>query len=167
MDRVTVFFAALAAGTGALLWQRDGPAAVTGALGESAGLLVAVLPLVALAVIMAGYVQELLPQRLVQRWLGRESGLRGLLLATVAGALTPGGPFSAFPLVVGLHGIGASLPVCITYLTAWSVLGIQRMLVWELTFFGADFVLLRLLVSLPLPLVAGLASMALIRRGAS
>jgi hypothetical protein len=29
-------------------------------------------------------------------------------------------------------------------------------LIWELPFFGLDFVVLRLLVSLPLPLIAGL-----------
>lgn len=167
MDRVTLFFAALAAVTGAALWQRDGVGAVLAALGEGAGLLAAVLPLVAMAVLMAGYVQLLLPQRVVQRWLGQESGLRGLLLATAAGAVTPGGPFTAFPLVVGLRGVGASVPVCITYLTSWSVLGIQRVLVWELTFFGTEFVLLRLLVSLPLPLLAGLASLALTRRAAA
>jgi len=166
MDRITLFFAGLAAVTGGLLWQRDGNAAIMAALGEGAGLLVAVLPLVAMAVLMAGYVQALLPERVVQRWLGQESGLRGLLTATAAGALTPGGPFTAFPLVVGLHAVGASLPVCITYLTAWSVLGIQRLVVWELPFFGPEFVLLRVLVSLPLPLVAGLASLALTRRKA-
>lgn len=166
MDRITLFFTGLAGVTGALLWYRDGGPGVLAALGEGAGLLAAVVPLVAMAVLMAGYVHALLPERVVHRWLGQESGLRGLLTATAAGALTPGGPFTAFPLVVGLHAVGASLPVCITYLTAWSVLGIQRLVVWELPFFGPEFVLLRVLVSLPLPLVAGVASLALTRRQA-
>jgi hypothetical protein len=38
--------------------------------------------------------------------------------------------------------------------------------IWELPFLGHDFVLLRVLVSLPLPVVAGLLARALLRRQA-
>ena len=40
-------------------------------------------------------------------------------------------------------------------MTAWSVLAIHRTLSFELPLMGSRFVLLRLLVSLPLPLIAG------------
>ncbi len=155
---MTVFFVILGVVSGALLWYRQGPEAVTQALLSGGELIVLVVPLVIIAIVMAAYAQALLPRRVVEHWLGRRAGWRGLLIATGAGAITPGGPFMAFPLVVGLRAMGASLPVCITYLTAWSLLGIQRVLMWELPFFGLDFVLLRLLVSLPLPLLAGVAS---------
>lgn len=164
IDGITLFFAAVAVVAGITLWWQHGGDAVTAALGHAGGLLAAILPLVVLAVLMAAYVQRLLPLRLAERWLGDGSGMRGLILATAAGALTPGGPFSAFPLVVGLRGAGASMPVCITYLTAWSVLGIQRVLVWEIPFLGAHFAFLRLLVSIPLPLIAGMAATLAMRR---
>ncbi|RZU98228.1 hypothetical protein [Spiribacter vilamensis] len=155
---MTIFFAILAVVAGALLGYRQGFDAVTGALFSAGELMVLVVPLVIIAIVMAAYAQALLPRAVVERWLGRDAGWRGLFIAIAAGAITPGGPFMAFPLVVGLRSVGASFPVCITYLTAWSVLGIQRILIWELPFFGLDFVILRLAVSLPLPLIAGLAA---------
>jgi len=153
---MTLFFLLLALAAGAVLAYRQGPLAVIEALGGAVELMLIVLPLIVIAVLMAAYAQALIPRDLAERWLGRGAGLKGIGLATLAGTVTPGGPFMAFPLVLGLRGVGASLPICMTYLTAWSVLGIQRVLIWELPFFGLDFVALRLLVSLPLPLIAGL-----------
>ena len=155
---MSVFFAVLAVAAGALLAARQGPTAVMEALLSAGELIGLVIPLVIVAMVMAAYAQALLPREAVERWLGRDAGWRALFIAIAAGAITPGGPFMAFPLVVGLRAVGASVPVCITYLTAWSVLGIQRILIWELPFFGPEFVALRLLVSLPLPFIAGVAA---------
>lgn len=156
VDGMTILFLVIAVVSGALLWMFRGGGEVLLAVRDAGLLLLAVLPIVIMAVIMGAYVQKLVTPSLARRWVGTESGIRGLLLATVAGALTPGGPFAAFPLVVGLYHAGASLTVCVTYVTAWGVLGVQRVLVWEIAFFGIDFVLLRFLVSLPLPFLAGL-----------
>lgn len=152
---MTAFFVLLALAAGAALAQRQGTDAVIEALVAAGELMVLVLPLVVVAIVMAAYAQALLPRQRIEQWLGRDAGWRGLFIAMGAGIITPGGPFMAFPLVVGLRAVGASAPVCITFLTAWSVLGIQRVLIWELPFFGVEFVLLRLAVSLPLPLIAG------------
>jgi uncharacterized membrane protein YraQ (UPF0718 family) len=164
VDRMTIVFLALAAIGGTILWLRRGGDAVATVIADGAGLLALVLPVVALAVIVAAYVQRLLPDELVERWLGGSSGVRGLALGTAAGALTPGGPFAAFPVVLGLFRAGASRPVCIAYLTSWSVLGLQRMLVWELPFFGVEFALLRWLASLPLPFIAGALTASVLDR---
>ena len=43
---------------------------------------------------------------------------------------------------------------------SWTLLGYARALVWELPFFGVDFVTWRVIVSLPLPILAGLAARA-------
>ena len=49
------------------------------------------------------------------------------------------------------------------------LLGYTRALVWELPFFGVDFVLWRMLVALPFPVLAGLMARGLVailaRRG--
>jgi hypothetical protein len=41
---------------------------------------------------------------------------------------------------------------------SWTLLGYTRAIVWELPFFGADFVMWRVIFSLPLPILAGLAA---------
>jgi hypothetical protein len=43
------------------------------------------------------------------------------------------------------------------------VIGYQRALVWELPFFGPDFVIWRIIVSLPLPFIAGLLARMMMR----
>ncbi|MFV8835564.1 permease [Aquisalimonas sp.] len=159
-----MFFLALAAMAGAATWWQHGTAVFSDTLQQALGLMVWIVPVLVGALLVGAYVQRLIPRTTMEHWLGGRSGLRGLTVATVAGAITPGGPFTAFPLVVGLHRAGASTEVCVAYLTAWSVLGLNRVLVWELPFLGVDFVALRLLVSLPLPFLAGFATRLILRR---
>lgn len=162
--RMTWFFAALAAISSAALWWQEGGGEVADALRSGGALLLGIAPVIMVALFIGGYVQALLPRRLVARWLGDNSGATGYLLASAAGVVTPAGPFGAFPLVVALRQAGAPFDVCVAYLTAWATLGLHRIVIWELPFLGHDFVLLRVLVSLPLPILAGLAARALVRR---
>ncbi|MEX0730933.1 MAG: permease [Aquisalimonadaceae bacterium] len=163
MDGTIVFFVALAAASGAAVWLLKGAETFSGALGNGLQLLLWILPVLIGTVFIGAYARSLIPQAMMERWLGEGSGMRGLMLATIAGAITPGGPFAAFPLVIALYRTGAAFPVCVTYLTAWSVLGLNRALVWELPLIGPDFVLIRLAVSLPLPIIAGLIARLLCR----
>ena len=96
--------------------------------------------------------------------LGPGSGLRGYGLAALGGIVTPAGPFAVFPILVGLRAAGAGFAVCVVYLTAWATMGLQRMIVWELPFLGFDFVGLRVLASLPIPILAGVLAHAVARR---
>jgi hypothetical protein len=41
---------------------------------------------------------------------------------------------------------------------AWTLIGYTRAIVWELPFFGLDFVTWRIIFCLPLPILAGLAA---------
>lgn len=163
IDPSTVLFAVLALGAGGAVVGLHGWEAALEAVVRAGELIAWVAPIVLGAVLISGYFQALVPREHLERWLGEGSGLRGLGLATVAGALTPGGPFAAFPLVAGLLRAGAGFPVAVTYLTAWATLGLNRVLVWEVPFFGIDFVAVRLLVSLPLPFVAGGVAVILLR----
>ncbi|MFW6380115.1 MAG: permease, partial [Halorhodospira sp.] len=155
-DGTTLFFLALATAAGGAVYTLIGPEAVAAAAGRAGGLALQVAPIAAAAVLISGYAQVLIPQESFERWLGAGSGFRGLTLATAAGALTPGGPFAAFPLVIALLGAGAAFEVCVAFITAWSVLGLNRVIIYEIPFLGVDFVALRLLVSLPLPFIAAL-----------
>jgi hypothetical protein len=55
-------------------------------------LLLQIIPLLILAFIAAGMVQVLVPVQLISRWIGAESGWRGILMGTLMGAIAPGGP---------------------------------------------------------------------------
>jgi len=159
-----LFFVLLAVVSGIGVWLTHGGQAVGQAALEAGWLLVGVAPIIVAALFIGGYVQALMPTELITRWLGESSGLRGYSVAAAAGIVTPGGPFAAFPLVLALRQGGASLDVCIVYVTAWATLGLNRIVVWEIPFLGTDFVILRLLASLPLPFVAGWTARAVARR---
>ena len=125
--------------------------------GMKAGLvmLVEILPLLLFAFIVAGMVQVLLPHEAVARWVGMESGLRGILIGSVAGGLTPGGPFVSLPLAAGLLRSGAGVGTMVAYLTAWSLWAVNR-LPMEVGVLGWRFTLIRLASTFVLPIFAGL-----------
>ena len=53
---------------------------------------------------------------------------------------------------------GAGFPALITFLSSWSVLGVNRILVWEIPMLGGRFVAARVLLSLLVPPVLGLVA---------
>lgn len=112
------------------------------------------LPRLALGVIGSGFIAETVPQGLIVQWLGPESGVLGLGVATVAGALTPGGPVVGFAIGAAALKGGAAMPQVIAYATAWALFALHRLLVWEVPMMPARLVWLRALVSLPLPFLA-------------
>ncbi|MFN3822039.1 MAG: permease [bacterium] len=119
-------------------------------------LFIKILPNLVLGFIMAGMVMVLVPKEAIIKLVGEESGLKGLGIATILGALTPGGPFAQFPLVASLYQKGAGIGPTAAYLTSWSILGINRIIVYEWPFMGIRFVLLRIGISLIIPTFVGL-----------
>ena len=115
-----------------------------------------ILPSLVLAFIAAGMITMVLPRELMSRWLGEESGLRGLVIATLAGSVTPGGPFVQFPVVAALLKSGAGVAPLMTYLTAWSLLGLNRIPAYEIPMLGWKLALSRIAASLIFPIIIGL-----------
>ena len=123
-------------------------------------MIVEILPLLIFAFIVAGMVQTLLPKELISRWIGAESGLRGILIGTVAGGLTPGGPYVSLPLVAGFLRTGASVGTMVAYLTGWSLWAVSR-LPMEIGILGWRFVVARLAATFIFPPIAGLIAQTL------
>jgi len=116
---------------------------------------VQILPLVILAFIVAGMVQILIPQELLSKWIGRESGIRGVLIGTVAGGLAPGGPYVSLPIAAGLLRSGASMGTMVAFLTGWSLWAVSR-LPLEVGIMGWKFTLIRIVSTFFFPPIAGL-----------
>ncbi len=148
-------FTAVAIASGLTCYLVLGPETFDRAVEGDIDLLRNVLPRIFAAVSVAGLVRVLLPRDKVAALLGARSGLRGLAIAALAGMVTPGGPFTAFAFMAVLRDGGIDKGTLVAYATGWSLLGIQRILVWDLPFMGADFTLLRFAVSVPLPILAG------------
>ena len=161
---ILIYAAAAMLSAVACVWLNDAAVAWDAFL-SSLTLLAQLGPLVIGGLLIAGFAQVLAPKDRISALLGEQSGLRGLLLATIAGALTPGGPFASFPLVYALYRSGADFGAVVAYITAWSVIGVHRLLIWEIPLLGVDLSMLRYGVSLPLSIIAGLTARRLAARG--
>ncbi len=114
-----------------------------------------ILPRLIPALILAGLMQVLVPQEVVARYFGRQAGLRAIIVASVAGVVTPGGPMVTVPFMVALANSGMALAPLVAYMTSWSLFGMQRIIAWEAPLMGWRFVVVRVLPSLAFPVIAG------------
>lgn len=133
-----------------------GPEAFDQAVDGDIAMVTKTIPRIVAAMLVAGMIWVMLPRDRLTRLIGSESGLRGLVVSAAAGVITPGGPSAAFSLLAVLGGAGADRGALVAYIASWSMLGVQRIIVWDVPMMGAEFSLTRFLVSLPLPIVAGL-----------
>lgn len=123
-------------------------------LGGGAKMFLEIVPLLIFAFIIAGIIRVLLPQELVATWVGTESGFRGILIGTVAGAITPGGPYVSMPIAAGLLKAGAGMGTMVAFITAWSIWAVAR-LPLEVGIMGWKFTGVRIICSFFFPPIAG------------
>lgn len=152
-----VFLWLIAAGLGIAVARRSSTH-FTDALHAAFHTLLAILPRLCVALILAGFIAKLLPTEEVGRLIGYDSGWQGIALATLFGGIMPSGPMVAFPVVVVLRNADAGIPQIVAFLSAWSVFAWHRVLTYEVPILGWSFVAVRLISSIILPLVsAGVA----------
>jgi len=121
-----------------------------------------ILPLLVFALIVAGLVQTVLPQDVISKWLGEESGFRGILIGTLGGALTPGGPFVSMPIAAGMMKAGAGIGTMVAFLTSWSLVAVARMPL-EIGIMGWRFTVIRLISTLIFPPLAGVLANLIVK----
>jgi len=112
--------------------------------------MVKVLPF---AFILIGLFEVWVKQETIVKHFGESSGLRGHLLAIVLAGATVGGIHVAFPISYSLFSKGAKLSVIFTYLGASAICRIP-MTIFEASFLGIQFTIIRYAVSLPLIVIA-------------
>jgi uncharacterized membrane protein YraQ (UPF0718 family) len=167
----TAVIAAISFSAGLIVYLRDGLEKFTAILSHDLALFGGMLPKMAAGCLIAAFVTRLLPREVVARVVGTESGLLGIFIAMIMGAVLPGGPLTIYPVAGAFLLLGADVGTAIAFITAWNLLGYNRALIWEMPFFGPEFVGWRIVVALPLPILAGLlaraASRAIAARGGS
>jgi uncharacterized membrane protein YraQ (UPF0718 family) len=146
-----------------VVYFRDGSEKFFEILYHDLQLFADVLLKVAAGCLLGAFLARLMPREMVAKWIGAESGFIGLVVATVLGAILPGGPVTIYPVASALLVVGADVGATVAFLTSWTLMGYTRALVWEIPFFGPEFVGWRILLSTPLPIVAGLLARLIIR----
>ena len=161
-DRGFYIVLALAVTGGTLTLWLKGPAVFWGVIRQDFGFLIGVLPKVAAGIVIAVLLPMVVRPEMLNRWVGPEQGWKGLALAAAFGAAAPGGPSVVMPLAMGLLAAGADRGAVGAFFTGWSMLSLNRTLVWEMSFLPYELVGLRVALSLPVPVLVGL----LMRRAA-
>ncbi len=83
----------------------------------------------------------------IVKYLGKTSGIKGIILAIILGALPTGPLYVAFPMAAALLKKGAKISNIIVFLSAWACIKIPQEMV-ELQFLGVQFMLLRLILTI-------------------
>ena len=150
----TLIMAVIAIGMFVIATMRGDGAHVAG-LKSALKMLLEILPMLIFAFIIGGLVQALLPKDLLSKWVGTESGFRGILIGTLAGSLTPGGPYVSFPIAATLLKSGAGIGTMVAFITSWSLWAVAR-LPMEIGILGWRFAVVRLISVIIFPPVAGI-----------
>jgi uncharacterized protein len=154
MDPSTIVMMVAAAITLAVVSWKS-PEAASKGLNATAALFLEIMPRMVAAFIIAGLIQAVVPQETIVRWMGHGSGFRGIFIGMTLGSVTPGGPMTHFPIVASFFKLGVGIGPLVSYLTAWSLFGLQRIIMWEVPFLGIKVVAVRLVASFFLPFLAG------------
>jgi uncharacterized membrane protein YraQ (UPF0718 family) len=155
-DWSMIVIVAIVIAAAGVVYVRDGAAAFLHVLAGDVDLFIDVLPKVLAGCLIGAFVTLLLPREVVTRWVGAESGVTGLFIATFAGLVVPGGPLAIYPVASAFLVAGADMGAVIALLSSWTLIGFNRALVWEIPFMGVDFVLWRTIAALPFPIILGL-----------
>jgi len=140
--------AALLKGGGGLAWQ--------GTM-QTYGLLKSVWLRLPVGFALGGFIQVLVPRAIIARWLGPNSGIKGILIGSYTGIVLAGAPYVMLPVVASLYLAGAGPGPIIALLVGQALLGIQNLLVWQIPFLGIALPLSKYIACLIITPFAGFA----------
>ena len=146
-----VVIAVLLAG---IAWRQDGAGLVLAGVRSGGKIFLSVIPLLIAAFLIAGLIQTLVTQEFVTRWLGGQTGWKGILLGCVGGALIPGGPYVYYPIAAALLHAGAGLGSMVAFVTAKNLWSISR-LPLEVALLGGHLTMVRFIATLLFPPLIG------------
>ena len=104
--------------------------------------------------ILIGLFDVWFPKEMLEKHIGKESGVKGIFLVILLAMLQAGPLYGAFPVAYILYKKGASVKNIFIYLGAFSSMKIP-MLGIEMGYLGIRFTILRTLISLPLFILIG------------
>jgi len=118
--------------------------------------LIDMLKILPFSFILIGLFEVWIKRSTVEKHLGDKSGVKGYFWAILLAGTTIGGLFVSLPIAYSLCRKGAKLSIVFTYLGASAIARIP-MTVFEASFVGLKFTIIRLSISLPLVILTSIA----------
>jgi len=107
------------------------------------------------AFVLIGLFEVWIRKETVEKHFGKASGMRGYSWSVLLAGTTVGGLYVAFPVAYSLHSKGARLSIIFTYIGASAICRVP-MTIFEASFMGIKFTVIRLIVSLPLVVLSSM-----------
>ena len=111
------------------------------------------LKLLPCAFILIGLFEVWVKKESVEKHLGKDSGAIGYIWIILLAGTIVGGLYVAFPVAYSLFKKGAKLSIIFTYIGASAICRIP-MTIFESSFMGIKFSLIRLIISIPLVILS-------------
>jgi uncharacterized membrane protein YraQ (UPF0718 family) len=105
--------------------------------------------------ILIGLFEVWVPKEIIEKNMGISSGIRGYLWGMLLAGLTVGGLYVAFPIAHSLFQKNAKLSVIFFYVSASAVCRIPMSL-FEASFLGIRFTIIRILIAIPIIMLSSL-----------
>ncbi len=115
------------------------------------------------AFILVGLFNVWVDRKVIENYFGEASGAKGYFWAIVLSATTIAPFIVVIPMAAALHKKGARLSIVMTYLSASMICRIP-MTLFEASFLGVKFTLIRYVVSLPLVLISSILIEKMMKR---
>lgn len=113
--------------------------------------------------VLMGLIEVWIPKDRIQKWLGKSSGTKGILISFFMGTLPTGPLYVAFPLTASLLKKGASITNMVVFLGSWAALKVPQLLV-EIKFLGGAFTLLRFVLTFAIIVIIGISMEVLLKK---
>jgi len=117
--------------------------------------LIEMLKILPCAFILIGLFEVWVKKETVEKHLGDKSRFMAYVWSILLAGTTVGGLYVAFPVAYTLYHKGAKLSVIFTYIAASAICRIP-MTIFEISFMGIEFTLVRLAVSIPLVIISSI-----------
>lgn len=114
--------------------------------------LIMILPAI---MIIIGLFSVWVPKEIVVKYMGKTSGIKGILLSIALGMLPTGPLYIAFPMAAALLRKGAKISNIVIFISAWACIKLPQELV-EVQFLGIEFTLLRLSLTIIFVIAMGI-----------
>jgi uncharacterized membrane protein YraQ (UPF0718 family) len=104
--------------------------------------------------IILGLMDVWIPREAMMKYMGDDSGIKGISLAILIGSIAAGPMYAAFPFTKVLLKKGVRFSNIIIFMNAWCVTKIST-LMFEISSLGYKFTLARLLIDIPGVIIMG------------
>jgi len=98
--------------------------------------------------VLLGLLDVWVPRDTMVKYMGEDSGLKGIILSFVIGSAAAGPLYAAFPVAVVFMKKGVKFTNVLIFIGAWSTTKIP-MFLFEVSSLGIKFALTRLLIDIP------------------